>query len=102
MSDTWANPYGSQLTWRAADEVYQFLGAAGKNALAMRDGPHEYQKLDWIHVIAFCDTMFYGKAPHKNIQRRTPDARTQMDGIPGVDWREFCPHFSWRMPKTEY
>ena len=101
LSDTWANPYGSQLTWRAADEVYQFLGAAGKNALAMRDGPHEYQKLDWIHVIAFCDTMFYGKAPHKNIQRRTPDARTQMDGIPGVDWREFCPHFSWRMPKTE-
>ena len=57
LSDTWANPYGSQLTWRAADEVYQFLGAAGKNALAMRDGPHEYQKLDWIHVIAFCETI---------------------------------------------
>lgn len=101
LSDTWANPYGSQLTWRAADEVYQFLGAAGKNALAMRDGPHEYQKLDWMHVIAFCDTMFYGKAPHKNIQRRALDARTQMDGIPGADWRELCPHFSWRMPKTE-
>ncbi len=100
LSDTWANPYGSQLTWRAADEVYQFLGAAGKNALAMRDGSHEYQKLDWMHVIAFCDTMFYGKAPYKNIQRRAPDARTLMDGIPGADWREFCPHFSWRMPET--
>ncbi len=99
LSDTWANPYGSQITWRAADEVYRFLGASGKNAIVMRDGPHEYQKLDWMYVIAFCDTMFKGSAPNKNIQRCDLNAATIMDGIAGADWKEFCPHFSWRMPQ---
>lgn len=99
LSDTWANPYGSQITWRAADEVYQFLGAAGKNAIAMRDGPHEYQRLDWEHVISFCDAMFFGKPMDKNIQRRAPDAASPMDQLPGGDWKEYCQHFSWRMPR---
>ena len=40
LSDTWANPYGSQITWRAADEVYLFLGAAGKNADQKADNLH--------------------------------------------------------------
>lgn len=101
LSDTWANPFGTQLNWRAADEVYRFLGAAGKNALVMRDGPHEYQKQDWQHVIAFCDQMFYGREPDKNIQRRDPAVQDNpMAAVfPQMDWREECLHFSWRKPE---
>lgn len=101
LSDTWANTFGTQLNWRAADEVYSFLGAEGKNALVMRDGPHEYQKIDWEYVIDFCDQMFFGKAPNKNIQRRDPAVQDNPMAamIPGMDWREQCTHFSWRMPE---
>lgn len=101
LSDTWANTFGTQVTWRAADEVYRFLGAAGKNAMIMRDGPHEYQKSDWQAVIAFCDQMFYGKEPEKNIQRRDPAVQDNpmASAIPAMDWREQCLHFSWRAPE---
>lgn len=102
LSDTWANTFGTQITWRAADEVYRFLGAEGKNAMIMRDGPHEYQKSDWQAVIAFCDQMFYGKEPDKNIQRRDPAVQDNpmAAAIPAMDWREQCLHFGWRAPES--
>lgn len=101
LADTWANTFGTQITWRAADEVYRFLDAAGKNVMIMRDGPHEYQKSDWEAVISFCDQIFYGKAPNKNIQRRDPAVQDNPMAavIPGMDWREQRLHFSWQAPE---
>ena len=102
LADTWANPYGTQITWRAADEVFQFLGAAGKNAQVMRDGPHRFQKLDWEHIISFCDEVFYGKPMTENIQVIKPtvgdDPLSKMMAI--MDWTRERYHYSWRAPET--
>jgi len=95
LGDTWANPFGTQINWRAADEVYRFLGAPGKQALVMRDGYHAYQRDDWEAVLAFCDQMFAGGDQHSNTQIR--NARSEF-GIEAQDWREICLHFDWRKP----
>ncbi len=59
--DTWANTYGTHITWIAADEVFQFLGAAGRNALHYREGQHDYLSADWLATVDFCDQIFFGK-----------------------------------------
>lgn len=106
LADTWANPFGTQITWRAAEEVYRFLGAEGKNAQVMRDGPHQFQAVDWQHIVSFCDAMFYGKPMNGNIQCFTPpdpdDVTASMAKMmPAMDWRNECLHFDWRAPVQE-
>jgi len=60
LDDEWANTYGTQITWRAADEVYAFLGAEGKNVIHYRDGVHEFNKIDWTVLLDFADHMLKG------------------------------------------
>ena len=98
LADTWANPYGTQLTWRAADEVFQFLGIPERNALVMRDGGHAHQKIDWQRTVSFCDSIFYGKELDPNIQVRMPitDRFLKMS-----DWTGECYHFDWRAPEAK-
>ena len=100
LADTWANPYGTQITWRAADEVFRFLGVPERNALVLRDGGHAYQKLDWQHVVSFCDEMFYGKPMNENIQVRRLNAAPAPH--PAVQsWSGECVHFDWRAPQEQ-
>ncbi|MFQ9872408.1 MAG: hypothetical protein ACLRVT_05185 [Oscillospiraceae bacterium] len=61
LDDIWANPFGTQVTWRAAEEVYRFLGAPRKNAMHYREGGHKYRKSDWLVVLDFMDKMLLGK-----------------------------------------
>lgn len=58
VGDTWANPYGTAVSWRASEEVYRFLGAWGKNAMVFRDGPHGMLEEEWQMLVDFCDAVF--------------------------------------------
>jgi len=60
LEDEWANTYGTQITWQAANEVYAFLGAKGKNAIHYREGKHEFNPIDWTVLLDFADEMLKG------------------------------------------
>ena len=106
LGDTWANPYGTQITWMAADEVYQFLGADGKNAIHLREGGHEYKGSDWLVVADFCDWIFYGKEPVTSLiptSYEKPDPNNPMAAMTSgrMDWRSERLHYGWRRPGAE-
>ena len=104
LGDTWANPYGTQITWMAADEVYQFLGADGKNALHIREGGHEYKGSDWLVAADFCNMVFYGKKQNTSLiatSYEKPDESNPMSAMMAgkMDWRSDRLHYSWRRPE---
>ncbi|MGN0316092.1 MAG: hypothetical protein ACI4EG_15055, partial [Fusicatenibacter sp.] len=98
----WSNPYGTQISWMAADEVFHFLGAKEKNALHIREGGHDYLSSDWEAVVDFCDIVFFGKEQTTGLI--TDSFPMQEDGTglsmwqSRIDWRRERPHYSWRSP----
>jgi hypothetical protein len=60
--DDWANPYGTYLTYLAANRVYEWLDAQGHQGIHWRDGPHNQNREDWHALFEFCDQYFFGKA----------------------------------------
>lgn len=67
--DDWANPYGTQLCWQAAQPVYGFLGADGNNLLHVREGGHAQNDEDWRALLDCCDMAFFGKPPSAAFNR---------------------------------
>jgi dienelactone hydrolase len=61
LGDLWANPEGSRQTHLAAKEVYKFLGAPDKIAIAYREGKHEHNADDWRVLLDFADEQFAGR-----------------------------------------
>ncbi len=84
LDDTWSNPYGTQLTWRAAAEVYRFLGVPNRNAMHFREGGHAYTASDWETVLDFCESMRGGRPMQIPV-------KTFIESEPRV-------HFDWKMP----
>ncbi len=94
--DTWANPYGTQITWLAADEVFEFLGAGGRNALHFREGRHDYLAEDWLAAVDFCDVIFFGKEPQT--QFMVSPSTTDPGYMKGTATNF---HYSWKRPDAE-
>lgn len=65
LDDVWCGCFGTQLSWHASQPTFNFLDAAGKNALFLREDGHMYNETDWHEVLAFCDNVLYGmQIPH--------------------------------------
>ena len=62
LGDLWANPAGTQQTYLAAKEVYDFLGAGDHIGLHFRPGGHEHGMEDWQSLLDFADQQFFGKS----------------------------------------
>ena len=60
--DYWANPYGTHLTYLAADIVFEWLGAGENHGVHWRNGPHNQNYEDWHAIFEFCDRYFFGKS----------------------------------------
>ncbi|MDR1539463.1 MAG: hypothetical protein LBU32_15980 [Clostridiales bacterium] len=89
LDDAWANPYGTQLSWAAAEPVYAFLGASGSNAIFFREGGHDFNSADWNAVLDFCDSKLLSKDVALSCKTGGAD-KWILDGkIP------------WRMPEAE-
>ena len=61
LDDAWANPYGTYLTWQAAQPVFDLLGAGENNCVMYREGGHAFGEEDWGYLLDFCDWRFFGK-----------------------------------------
>ena len=59
MEDSWSNPFGTWVTWLAAQSAFDMLG--GRNDVFYRSGGHEFGLADWRAVVDFCDEVFFGK-----------------------------------------
>lgn len=101
LGDVWANTFGTQITWRAAQEVFDFLGVPEKNALHFREGKHEFQATDWLAIVDFCDEIFFGKEIVNNIVSFRPVKKTgtPMDAMMAMmDWKPTKLHYTWANP----
>ena len=74
--DYWSNPYGTELTYRAADKVFAWLGAKGQQGIHWRDGGHAQGEEDWTALLDFADWKFFNKKPGRSFSTLTyPDAK---------------------------
>jgi endo-1,4-beta-xylanase len=58
LEDSWTNPRGSQLSYRAAREVYRFLGVPDRISIRYRPGGHIPNDEDLLN---FADHIFFDK-----------------------------------------
>ncbi len=61
LGDLWANPLGTQQTYRAAQPVFDFLGVPDHNAIHFREGGHDMLEEDWDAILDFAGHHFLGK-----------------------------------------
>ena len=59
--DYWANPYGTELTYQAAQPVFDWLGAGDHQGIHWRQGGHAQNEEDWQALLDFADRFFFGK-----------------------------------------
>ena len=67
--DYWANPYGTELTHRAAKIVYEWLSAGDNIAMHWRKGAHAQNEQAWNALLDFADRYFFGKKATTNFNR---------------------------------
>jgi len=53
--DYWANPYGTELTYRAAQTVFDWLGASDHQSIHWRQGGHAQNEEDWEALLDFAE-----------------------------------------------
>ena len=83
IEDDWSNPFGNQLCWQSAEEVFDFLGIPERNGFHIRPGKHEFNGHDWLALIDFCDIVLK--------RRRTlPHGDLNQPYFP-IDLRSYCP-----------
>ena len=80
--DYWANPYGTELTHRAAEVVFRWLDAADRIGLHWRDGTHAQNEEDWAALLDFADHHFFDKRTNRRF-----DNWTYTDSKLPFDWK---------------
>ncbi|HOK96463.1 MAG TPA: alpha/beta hydrolase family protein [Anaerohalosphaeraceae bacterium] len=65
VDDLWANPYGTQQSYLAAQPVFEWLGVPENQGIWFRRGPHDQNEEDWQALVDFADMLFFGKAPQQ-------------------------------------
>lgn len=86
LDDDWINPFGTQVSWLAASEVFEFLGVKEDSAIHYREGGHAYTKQDWSVVLDFTKVQLCGKE--------------KTTGYKSMRENENKAGYSWRCPKT--
>jgi len=77
--DYWANPYGTELTYRAAQTVFDRLGASDHQGIHWRQGGHAQNEEDWQALLDFADRFFFGKKVDRKFDALAyPDAEVPM------------------------
>ena len=85
LDDDWINPFGTQVSWLAASEVFEFLGVKEHSAIHCREGGHAYTKQDWSVVLDFTKVQLCGKE--------------KTTGYKSMRENENKAGYSWRCPK---
>ncbi len=61
LDDAWSNPFGTYISWRAAQPAFDLLSAGDRNNVYYREGGHGFHREDWLALLDYCDKAFYGK-----------------------------------------
>ena len=85
LDDDWINPFGTQVSWLAASEVFEFLGVKEHSGIHCREGGHAYTKQDWSVVLDFTKVQLCGKE--------------KTTGYKSMRENENKAGYSWRCPK---
>lgn len=93
--DDWSNPYGTQIMWRAAQEVYEFLSCREHNAIHYREGGHRFHNHDWEALLDYMQFVFEGKPLTTNV---VCFKNTDVENA-RFDWRWERPYYDWRCPE---
>ena len=84
LDDDWINPFGTQVSWLAASEVFEFLGGKEHSAILYREGGHAYTKQDWSVVLDFTKVQLCGKEKTTGYK-----SMRENENKAGYSWR--CP-----------
>ena len=77
--DYWANPYGTEITYRAAQKVFDWLDAGEHQGIHWREGGHAQNEEDWEALLDFADKYFFGKKVSRRFDVLAyPDAQVPM------------------------
>lgn len=63
IDDQWANPDGNRATSRAAQPVFERLGAEDRNGLRFRQGKHDLLEEDWNNILDFAQWHWNNELP---------------------------------------
>ena len=81
--DYWANPYGTELTHRAAVTVFKWMNAENLIGLHWREGRHAQNQEDWAALLDFADRQFFTKQSSRKFNKWTyPKAKLPIDWVP--------------------
>jgi hypothetical protein len=75
LDDLWANPQGSWQSYRAAQCVFDLLGASDRSGIRFREGGHAHSLADWQALLDFADVHLRGTGTV---------AAAQTDPFPGL------------------
>ena len=84
LQDYWANPYGTQLTYQAAQTVFEWLGVGEHQGIHWRPGGHAQGPEDWDALLDFADWHFFGKRSDRRFD--------------GLAYPQVQPPVSWSAP----
>lgn len=93
--DTWSNPYGTLVAWRAAQEVFAYLGCPENNAIQYREGGHGFLESDWRALIDYFDIRFREWSGDHTIVYFEKGWEIGKDPF---DWRNIRLHYKWQQP----
>ncbi|MBT5321007.1 MAG: hypothetical protein HOK62_09195 [Verrucomicrobiales bacterium] len=81
--DYWANPYGTELTHRAAATVFKWMNAENLIGLHWREGRHAQNQEDWAALLDFADRQFFAKQSSRKFNKWTyPKTKLPIDWVP--------------------
>lgn len=83
--DFWANPYGTYLTYLAAQPVFDLYGVPENNAIHWRDGGHAQGEEDWLALFEYCDRYFYEKPTSRKFDENPYPGVYQFEDIDAHD-----------------
>ena len=101
LNDEWANPYGIQVNWRAAAEVYRFLGAEDNHAMLLREGPHAFSYTDWMAISDFMAAKFLHNDPKRSLYLTlyVPKSTEEQKNTMSPQNFYHIPHCNWKAPE---
>jgi len=88
LDDLWANPLGTEVSYLASKQVFEFLGVTQKSGLHYRHGPHAQNVEDWKALLDFADWQLLAKPPAR-----------KFDELP---FPNVAPAFKWTAPTANH
>ncbi len=82
LDDRWANLWGAQAGYLAAQPVFEWMGVPQRNGIHFRDGQHDQLPEDFAALLDFAQAVFENKDPGERF-RQKPFA--EVENV--VDWK---------------